>query len=172
MTGKLRRLNEVVLNGISGSQKHSIFQARQRMHEICLHIARQTHREAVDIDFACLLAFGLQKELMPFPLRKSHDLVFKRGTVPRPDAFDLTVEQGRARNVLPDDVVDSIRCVQQIAIDLRSRNQTGQKRKRDWRIIAPFAGKGASTDPLFKVDALSIQSRWSTSLETTPLEAE
>src|SRR5262245_20703783 len=109
---------------------------------------------------------------MPFPLRKSHDFVFERRTVSWPDALDLAVEERRARDVLPDDVVDPISCVEQVAIDLGTANQTSQEGKRDWRNIALFAGERTSQDPLPEVDAVSIQPRGSTGLETAPFEAE
>src|SRR5206468_5688777 len=42
-TRELGRLNEVVFNRVSGTQEHGILEARQRMNEIRLHVARQTH---------------------------------------------------------------------------------------------------------------------------------
>ena len=61
------------------------------MNERFLNIARQRRREAIDVDLVDVQAFWLQIKLMALPLRKAHDLVFKRRAVPRTDALYLPV---------------------------------------------------------------------------------
>src|SRR5262249_39409892 len=85
-------LNKVVLDGISVPKNLRALETGQRTNNALLRLSRETHREAVDIDFVDVQPFRLKKDLMAFPMRESHDLVLERRTVPRPDSADLTVE--------------------------------------------------------------------------------
>ena len=90
--GELGRLDEVVLDGIAGPEHHRLFEARQGVHEIELHIPRQAHREAVDVDLARIDAFRLEEDLVPLLLGEPDDLVLERRTVSRTNAANLPVE--------------------------------------------------------------------------------
>ena len=96
---QLCRLNEVVFDGVTGPENDRVLQTRKCVNEIGLNIARQTHREAVDVDLTRFDAFRLQENLMSFAIRKANDLVFERRAVPRTDPVDLTVEQRRSRQI-------------------------------------------------------------------------
>ena len=74
---ELGRLNEVVLDGVTGPQKNRILEAGQRMNEIGLDVARQAHRQTVDVNLARVDTFGLEKNLVPLLIRKTHDLVLE-----------------------------------------------------------------------------------------------
>src|SRR5438093_12665488 len=80
------RLDEVVLDGIARPQQHGIFESWQRVNEIGLHLAGQTRRESVDVNLAGVQAFRLEKDLMPFLVGESHDLVFERRAIQRSDS--------------------------------------------------------------------------------------
>jgi len=60
--------------------------------EIDLHLARQRHRKPVDVDFVDVDSLRLEINLVPLAIWKSHDLVFERRAVTRPDSLDLAVE--------------------------------------------------------------------------------
>ena len=47
-----------------GRSSDRVFQSRKRMNELRLNVARQTHREAVDVDFPRLDPLGFQKNLV------------------------------------------------------------------------------------------------------------
>ena len=49
---QLRRLDEVVLDRVAGTQQHRVLEPRQRVNELGLHVARQAHRKPVDVDLA------------------------------------------------------------------------------------------------------------------------
>ena len=104
------------------------------MNELLLHVARQAHRKAIDVDLARVEAFRLEKNLMPLLVGKPDDLVLERRAVPRPDAANLAVEQRRAVDVRAHQIADAIVRVQQIAVDLRRdrcgpiRNENGDRR--------------------------------------------
>ena len=83
---QLGRLDEVVLDGVARPQHHGVFEARQRVHELGLHVARQAHREAVDVDLARVDPFRLEKNLVALLVGEADDLVLERRAVARTDA--------------------------------------------------------------------------------------
>src|SRR5215831_19091121 len=66
LASELSRLDEVVLDGVPRTDEDRILEARQRMDEIGLYVARQRHGKAVDVDLTGVHALGLQKNLVPF----------------------------------------------------------------------------------------------------------
>ena len=82
---QLRRLNEVVLDRVARTEQHGVLEPWQRVNQIGLHLARQTHREPVDINLARVDAFGLEKDLVPLLVGEPDDLVFERRAVARTD---------------------------------------------------------------------------------------
>src|SRR2546430_17625065 len=103
------------------------------MHEIRLHVARQAHREAIDVDLGRVEAFGLKENLVPLLVGKSDDLVLERRTITRADAADLAVEQRRASEVGAHQIANPIVCMEEIACDLRPLDAPGRERKWDRR---------------------------------------
>jgi hypothetical protein len=88
--------------------------------EILLHFGRQAHRESVDVNLIDLQTFRLEKDLMAFPMREAHDLVFERRAIPRTDPANLSVEEGGLVDVIAYELVDPIGRVKHVAIDLWS----------------------------------------------------
>ena len=102
---ELGRLDEIVFHRIGVPQDRRVLEPRQRMHDRVLHVARQAHRQAVDVDLVDVQAFRLEKDLMPLPVGKAHDLVFERRAVARADAGDLPVVERRPPDARADDLV-------------------------------------------------------------------
>src|SRR5256885_13525247 len=90
------------------------------MHEIRLHVARQAHREAIDVDLGRVEAFGLKENLVPLLVGKSVDLVLERRTITRADAADLAVQQRRAREVGAHQLANPTVWIVEVACDLRA----------------------------------------------------
>src|SRR5437773_6494311 len=108
------------------------------MNNLLLHVARETHREAVDVDLASANAFRLEKNLMAFLVREPHDLVFERRTISRANSLDLAIEQRRACDVPANKLVDALRGVHEMTVNLWARNPVGQEREGDRRLVAAF----------------------------------
>ena len=138
---ELRRLNEVVLDRVRRSKHHGILETRQRVDDFALHVARQAHREAVDVGLVDIDAFGLQKDLVPLALGKPHDLVFERRAVAWANPADLAVEQRRPADVRSHDGVHALGRIQHVAGHLRALDPAGHERKRHDRIVAEGLGE-------------------------------
>ena len=74
---EFRRLDEVVLHRVRVPQHARVFEARQRVDNRVLHVARQTHRQSVDVDLVDVHAFRLEEDLVPFLVGEPHDLVLE-----------------------------------------------------------------------------------------------
>ena len=70
-----------------------------------LDILRQRGGHALQIVLLRLQAHGLDEELVAALVGEAPDLGFDGGTVPWADALDLSGEQGRTVEVLPNDAV-------------------------------------------------------------------
>lgn len=92
---ELGRLDEVVLDRISGPEHHGFGQTGQFMDNRLLNQAGQADRKAVDVDLPRLDPFRLQKYLVALAIRESHHLVFER-RADRADPADLAIEQREA----------------------------------------------------------------------------
>ncbi len=113
------RLNEVVFDGIPRSQHDGIFQARQRGHELLLNCSRKAHGKTVDVNLIGLYPFGLEENLVPLAMREAHDLILEGGAVTRANARNLAIKERRCRDIAPHEVVNALRGVEQMAVDLR-----------------------------------------------------
>src|SRR2546425_6015639 len=69
---QLGRLDEVVLDRVARTEQHGVFESRQRMHEIGLHLAGQGRGKSLSANTVSLETFRLQKKLVPFPFGESH----------------------------------------------------------------------------------------------------
>ena len=58
------------------------------MDEIVLDFEWKTGGEAIDVIFAGMPSFRLEKELMLFFFGEFYDFIFNRGAITRPDPFD------------------------------------------------------------------------------------
>src|SRR5206468_1963897 len=92
-------LDEVVLDGIAGTEQHGALESGQRMYQIGLHLPRQARRKAIDVNLAGVETLGLEKNLMAFLVGEPHDLVFEGRAIARTDSANLAVEQGRLIDV-------------------------------------------------------------------------
>ena len=135
---ELGRLDEVVLDGITGSEQRGRLEPRQHPDGALLDLDRKAHRVAVEIDLADVDTLRLQEQLVPFPVGESHHLVFQRRAVSRADSSDLPIEKGRLRNVLPHELMHFRRCVQEPAGNPVRWESRGRERKRDRLLVAVF----------------------------------
>ena len=168
---QLRRLDEVVFDGVSRPQHHGIFKAWKRVHEIRLHISRQAHRKPVHINLARADSFRLQENLMALLVGETNDLVFERRAIPRTDAPNLAVEQRRARDVRANEIANAIVGMKEMAIDLRAIDGRREKRERNRRIVAALDGKDAAGDLTLEIDAVAIEARRRACFQPAPFEA-
>src|SRR6185312_13581219 len=91
-SGQLRRLYEVVLDGVARPKHDSVAQSRKGVNKITLHVARQACRKAIYIDLWRVDTFRLQKKLMTLLVGKTNDFVLERRTISRANALNLTIE--------------------------------------------------------------------------------
>src|SRR6476659_8193307 len=92
---ELSWLDEVVLDGIPWPQKPRLLEAGKRVDQLGLDRRRKTHRKSIQVDFIDVHALGLEKQVMPLPIREAHDLIFQRWAVSWSNALNLTVIQRR-----------------------------------------------------------------------------
>ena len=59
---------------------------RQRVDDLFLNVARQTHRQAVDVDLASVDTLRLEENLVPLLVRKADDLVLERRAISGADS--------------------------------------------------------------------------------------
>ena len=156
----------------AGTKQHRVLETWKRMHEVRLHIPRQAHREAVDIDLRRVEPFGFEENLMPFLVREPDDLVLERRAVARPDAANLSVEQRRAVEVRAHQVADAIVGVQQMAVNLWATDPICQERERDRLIVAALEREDAPGHLRIEVDAPPIEPRRGAGLQPPVLEAD
>ena len=169
---ELGRLDEVVLDGVARSQQHGILEPRQRVHEIRLHVARQRHRKAVDINLARIDPLRLEEDLVALFVGEADDLVLERRAVARPDPADLAVEQRRAIEVRSHEIAHAIVRVEQIAVDLRTLDRAREKRKRHGRRVAAFDDEPAIRHVAGEIDAVAIEPRRGSGLQAAPRESK
>src|SRR6185436_7413322 len=123
-------------------------------------------RKAIDVDLVDVAALGLEKDLMALAVRKAHHLVLERWAIPWTDALDLTVEQRRLRNALPNELVDPFGGVQQITADLLALDTGSGEGEGDSGVVAALLSETR------KVDARARQARRRPRLQTAPSETE
>ncbi len=159
-------MDEVVFDGVAGADHHAVFETGQRVDERFLHVARQAHREAVDVDLWNVEAFGLEEDLMRLLVGESHDLVFERWTVSRSNARNLSVVERGLADIRPDQVADAVVRIEDVAADLLAIDPPGHERERHRRLIAGFRREAR------EVDAVAVQARRRAGLQASPLQAE
>src|SRR5262245_52318204 len=114
---QLRRLNEVVLDCIARANHSGVFETGERTNQTLLHRSRHRHRESVDVDLVAVDRLWLEIDLMSFPIREAHDLVFERRAVARADAADLPVEERTVLDVVANQVAHALVRVEEPATD-------------------------------------------------------
>ena len=112
-----------------------MLQPRNCPQDCRLNINRQTCRDPVRIVFVAGQPFRLDKNLVPWFVRKANDFVLDRGTVARTDRFDHTAVHGGTIEVLSDEGVGLFIGVSEMTGHLRCGNFLCSIRKRSGRII-------------------------------------
>ena len=85
---ELGGLDEVVLDRVSRPHHRRSLQARQGVNQFELHVSRQAHRVAVQIDLVDVQTLRLEEQVMALPVGKPHHLVFERRAIARTDALE------------------------------------------------------------------------------------
>src|SRR5204862_80504 len=105
------RIEEVVLDRITGARQVRVLEAPDSAHELALHIEREARRDAVRVDLVSVEPLGLDEDLVRRLVRKAHHLVLDRGAVAGPHTLDRAGEHGRSIRRGPDDLVSSLVCL-------------------------------------------------------------
>ena len=165
---QFRGIDGVVLNRVSGTQHLRVFEPRDRLQNLKLHLDRKRRAHAVDVNLVRVQSLRLKEELVHLLVGKLHDLVFDRRTVSRTDRLDLPAVHGRAVHVLADDAMRLCRGPGDVARHLRvvMRNALGAKAERRRIDVARLLGKARP------VDAASVEARRSSGLEPASAQAE
>src|SRR3989442_15073865 len=85
---QLRRVDEVVLDRITGPHDFGALEARDRADEGLLSVDGQTRRNAVRVHLLGVEPVGLQDHLMALAIREALDLVLDGGAIPDPRRVD------------------------------------------------------------------------------------
>src|SRR5262249_38387442 len=149
---QLRRLDEVVFDGVPRAQQRRVLETWKRVNQICLNVPRQRHREPVHVYLARVDALGLEKDVVPLLVGKTNHFVFERRAIARSDATYLTVEQRRARQIGADEIVDAVVRVNQVAVDLRTIERAREERERRRRSIAALDSKRSVGNATAEID--------------------
>ena len=163
---QLGRVNHVVLDGVAGTEHHSVLKARNLAHQFALQICWQAGREAVQVSLVGMPAFWFKKQLMALFIGEFDDLVFDRRAVARADAEDLAAVERRAVKVVADHLMNARVRVTDIAGDLRLHNLA--RREGEWRrlLVARLFFE------LLEVNGPTVEARRSASLQTRDAETE
>src|SRR5829696_5605600 len=149
-----------------------MFEPAHRMNNLELHVGRQAHRQAVDIDFVDVQSFGLQVYLVAFALREPDDLVLERGTVARPDAANLSIEQWRFVKIRQNDLAHAVVGMNEIARRLPRLDRLRQKRKWHGRMIAWLNREATVSNGPIEIDRSAVETRGSAGFQPPPRESE
>ena len=79
----LVRWKKIILYRVAGTEHCTVLKPGNRAKCLLLNLGRKTGREAVHVDNVGLVSFGLQKDLVTFPIGKPIDLVLDRWAVSR-----------------------------------------------------------------------------------------
>src|SRR5262249_41639725 len=147
-------------------------EARQCMNQLFLHFPWQRHRESVDVNLIDVDAFGLEIDLMPFPIGELHDLVLERRAISWANALDAAIEQRADADVLLNQLANAIVRVSQPATHLIAKRCRGLERERHRNGVARLFLEFAAGYPRIEIDAFAIQARRSPGLQSPHLETE
>ena len=173
VASQLGRLDEVVFDRVARAQHVCDSSPGSDRTSRSWSLAGQAHREAVDVDLLDVETFGLEKELMPLPIRESHHLVFERRAVSRADSGNLAVEERRLADVAAHQLMNLVCRVEQMANDLISRAHVSRRtRTATARIIAMFHVEHPLATACVEVDRAPAKSRRRAGLQPAPLESK
>ena len=108
-TPQFQGIHAVILNGVGRTHHLRMLQADHRMEHLKLHVLRHAGGEALDVHFLRVQAHGLQEQLVPGLVGKTHHLVLDAGAIAGPHALDDPGEKRGAVEVIADDLVGRFR---------------------------------------------------------------
>ena len=102
---ELRRVEEVVLDSIAGSEYLHVAERRDSFERPQLHVQGQRRGKAVQVKLGRVHPFRLEEQLVLGLVRESNNLRLDAGAVARPDTFDLPVVERRVGETFAKDFV-------------------------------------------------------------------
>ena len=130
------RIDEIILDGVTGTQHSRSFQSRNGLEQAALHILRQGGRDPVRIDRVVVEPLGLEKDLVAVAVAEPADLVFDRWAIARATALDLPRKHRRAVKIGANQVMSRRGRARDAAAYLRILDLAGQSRERLRRRVA------------------------------------
>ena len=135
---QLRRINAVVFDRIGASCHLGLFQTRDRVQHLDLHLLRHGGGEALHVQLLRIQPHGLDEKLVPRLVREGHDLGLDAGTVAGPHAFDHAGIDGAAAQVRADDLVGALVGIGQITDGAVFRRSLRGKGKGLGLLVSPL----------------------------------
>ena len=162
----LRWRHIVVFDGIGRAHDFGSFKTGNTAYNLDLHIFGQAHRQAIEIDFKGVIPFGLEKNLMPILVGKTHNFVLYRGAISRSYPLDASAVHGRAIQIVANNIVRFLHGHCEMTTELLLLNAVGMVGK----------GSGVGIAGLLfacvKVDAARIDARWGAGFEPSEFKAK
>src|SRR5262249_35030761 len=149
---QLCRRGVIVLDRVAPAQDLGVLQAGYVAEHGLLDVLGQAGADAVAVVLERVPAFRFGKNLVAGLLCKANVVVFNRGTVARAPAADLARVHRRAMEVGPDDLVDLLVGVGDVAVHLRLRyaargEAEGPRVRVAWLHLAFAEVNGAAVEP-------------------------
>ena len=163
---ELRRIDGVVLDGVSGPQHLGALESRDACHHGGLHLHGERSGHAVHVDLVGGQTLGFEEKLVACLVREAHDLVFDGRAVARTHSLDLARVHGRAVRIFADQPHGLRRGARKVAVDLPQRKLAGAEAERRGLNVA---GLLLEVGP---VDGAAVQSRRSAGLVAKLAQAE
>ena len=160
------RVDAVIFDGVGRAHHLRVLKALDRVQHFDLHLLGHGRRKALNVEFFCIEAHGLDEELMAGLVGKADDLRLNTRAVARADALDDAGVDGTAIQILADDAVRLLRGVGQIADHLVLRRRLRRKREGQGRFVARLHLH------LRKIDAARVHARRRAGLETAQRQSE
>ena len=145
-------VDEIIFDGIAGTQHFGVLEPGNGLQELLLHILRQRSGDAVGIDGVVVQALRFEENLMALAAGEPDHLVLDGWAIARPGAGDLARIHRRQVKVFFDQGVAGRGRAGDVAADLRRLDAVGQIGKRHRRIVAGLFGQrppvdGAAVEP-------------------------
>src|SRR5262245_6712200 len=169
---QLRRLNEVVLDGVAGSHDRGALQTREGADDLLLNLLRKRHREPVDVDLLDIQSLGFEIDLMSLLVGEPHDLVFERRTVPRTDAADLAIEQRTLIDVISNQRTNAFVGVEEPTSRAIRQGPIRAKGECNRSRIAVLLDEDSRAHAGDEIDTSAKQAGWGSCFQPTHLDPE
>ena len=116
---QLIRRHIIILDGIAHAHHLHALQRRNTAQHRQLHIFWQARIHPLHIHLARAPPLRLQENLVRALIGKTHDLIFNRGAIARPNSLDNARVKRRAMEVIANDLVSLLRRAHQVTRQLR-----------------------------------------------------